>query len=79
MCWGECPRCVFFGRERLPDADAPLGDTVPHIRQTAIKIYCNGQEMELNMKPGRWWRAYKNVGISVDGKRYTQGYASGDG
>eukprot|EP00973_Karenia_brevis_P058977 8211868-Karenia_brevis.AAC.1 len=35
--------------------------------------------MELNVKPGKWWRAYKNVEISVDGKGSTQGYASGDG
>eukprot|EP00973_Karenia_brevis_P093281 12416595-Karenia_brevis.AAC.1 len=76
---GRVSAMRLFGRERLPDADARLGDTVPHIQQTAIKIYCNGQEMDLKIKPGRWRRAYKNAERSVEGKRYTQGYASGDG
>eukprot|EP00973_Karenia_brevis_P069921 9722822-Karenia_brevis.AAC.1 len=70
---GRVSAMCFLGRDRLPDADAQLGDSVPHIRQTAIKIYCNGQAMELKIKPGRWWRAYKNVEKSVEGKKiYTR-------
>eukprot|EP00973_Karenia_brevis_P030707 4233384-Karenia_brevis.AAC.1 len=48
------------------------------MRQSSIQIYCNGQQMAMQFLPSNWWRAYRQVEISVNGKIYIQGYASGD-
>ena len=79
-CWGESPSCPFSGCERLPIADAQLGNNAPHIRQTAIEIYCNGGLLESTgtRMPSNWWKK-QHVEISGDGNWYTPGRASGDG
>eukprot|EP00973_Karenia_brevis_P094762 12424086-Karenia_brevis.AAC.1 len=37
-CWSTNPRCPFFARQRFQDPDARLGDNVPHMSQTHIRI-----------------------------------------
>eukprot|EP00973_Karenia_brevis_P075742 10524951-Karenia_brevis.AAC.1 len=48
------------------------------MRQTSIQIYGNGQDLERRPMPNSWRFTYRQVEVSVGGKMYTQGYASGD-
>eukprot|EP00973_Karenia_brevis_P065957 9168474-Karenia_brevis.AAC.1 len=41
-CWSTNPRCPFFGRQRFHDPGAQLGDNVPQMSQTNIRISANG-------------------------------------
>jgi hypothetical protein len=79
----EDPRCVFYRRNRgqidwAPNhPDSQLGNTVPHISETQIRISCNGVEQtEAHREP--YWYRNQVIDIEVDGHTYRLGNASGD-
>ena len=47
--------CLFFGRDRFQIPDAQLGDTVPHMTQTGIQFFCNGNQTEQQTVSHGWW------------------------
>jgi len=44
-CWHTKPSCRFYNRSRVDHADALLGDTVPHMRETSITCTADGMQM----------------------------------
>ena len=53
-CSVDNPDCLFYGRPRVPHADAQPGDNVPHMQQTAIEIAGDGtvEVDEKRFRPG---------------------------
>jgi hypothetical protein len=45
-CWQANPSCRFYNRSREEHADALLGDTVPHMRQTRITCTADGMQVQ---------------------------------
>ena len=45
-CWHTKPSCRFYNRARVDHADALLGDTVPHMRETCITCSADGMPRE---------------------------------
>ena len=80
----EDPSCVFYRRNRgqidwAPNhPDSTLGNTVPHISETQIRISCNGVEQTEAHREPYWYRS-QVIEIEVDGHTYRLGKASGDG
>ena len=80
----EDRRCIFYRRNRGQIAWAPnhpdstLGNTVPHISETQIRISCNGVEQTEDHREPYWYRN-QVIEIEVDGHAYRLGEASGDG
>ena len=78
------PECPFFGRRRgeldwAPQhADAALGDAVPHMSETNIRIFADGVEQERS-RPRLYWYQHLAVEILVDNSYFGLGRASGDG
>jgi hypothetical protein len=77
----EDRQCAFYGRARGQMARAPnhpdsgLGDTVPHISETRIRIPANGVEQtEAHRQP--FWYQSQVLEIEVDGHAYHLGSAS---
>ena len=78
-CWLTNRHCEFFERPRLDKADAQLGDTVPHMRETRITCTAGGTHVELGPRPVNWWRRYADVRFCVnDAGEFSMGHASGD-
>jgi hypothetical protein len=80
----EDRQCEFYGRARgqmawaLNHPDSGLGDTVPHISETRIRISTNGVEQtEAHRQP--FWYQSQVLEIEVDGHAYHLGSASGAG
>ena len=76
-CWHSKPDCSFFGRARVHHRDAELGDSVPHMRETAITCMADGEAMEGLLSP-HWWHFYADVYFTVnDVEHLSMGTASG--
>ena len=52
--------CSFFGRQRLPAADAQLGNNVAHIHEANIQFVLNGQSMR-EQTLSTDWRLYEET------------------
>ena len=71
----ECP---YFRHARLDHPDAAMGDSVPHMSERDIAVFCNSARVsQPRMSPG-WWRG-KDIEIVVDQERFFMGTASGEG
>ena len=80
-CWRKNRTCRFFGRQRERHGDAGLGDTVPHMRETNIRVFADGIEQQSSSQrraPG-WWRLCREVRVTTENKDFVMGHASGDG
>jgi len=80
----EDRQCEFYGRARgqiewaLNHPDSGLGNTVPHISETQIRVSSNGVEQtEAHREP--FWYENQVLEIEVAGHAYRLGSASGDG
>ena len=77
-------QCPYFGRARgdIPWAqhhpDAALGDNVPHVSETRIRIVADGVEQTAARRAPYWYRG-KVLEIEVGRRWYHLGSASGDG
>eukprot|EP00973_Karenia_brevis_P003800 524555-Karenia_brevis.AAC.1 len=66
MCWRQCATCAFIEKDRECYPDAQPGDNVPHMTQTNIEFYDNGQRLENISTQAMgvcWWKRYAHVQI----------------
>ena len=77
-CWNTSERCTFIGGRREVHIDAQMGDSVPHVSQTCIRVFANGEEQHkgVRMLP-HWWQD-RSATIQIDGQAFTTGTASGE-
>eukprot|EP00973_Karenia_brevis_P075941 10551064-Karenia_brevis.AAC.1 len=43
LCWVQSASCAYLGGQRLANDDAQPGGNGPHVSQTDIEFYGNGQ------------------------------------
>ena len=78
------PQCPFFGRARgelqwaSQHPDTALGDNVPHISETRIRILADNVEQMAAQREPNWYRG-KIIDIDIEGASYHMGTATGAG
>ena len=73
------PACPFYNRDREDHDDAAMGDTIPHMSQTNIALQLDGMPLTQGLQRSEQWYEGHKVEITVDGKNFGLGTASGKG
>ena len=77
-CWHASSSCLFYKRFREPHADALMGDSAPHMRETRVTCTADGSEMEGRRKVN-WWTQHSDVRFVVnEAQQFSMGTASGE-